>query len=297
MNETPRILVTGANGAIGQAILRNASSQELIAAVRSPRAAEQIPDLSHVTVAQIDYGDSASLERAASGATAWIHLPGVLIEHPGSSYESANVETTKRAIEASRKSLVAKFVLVSAFGANAEHSNRFYKTKGMAEDQVRESGIPYTIIRAPLVLGPGTEGTRSLVRSASKPKTRLLGGGKGLQQPLDVDDLARACLNACDPEVAENQVLELAGPEVLSDRDLVQRAGKFLGQDVQVGSIPVAPMRFLLGLRTKLFGPGFSPDVLEVILADDQIDPMPAQNALGIQLTPLVETLKRSVNA
>ena len=59
--------------------------------------------------------------------------------------------------------------------------------------------------------------------------------------------------------------------------------------------VPVAPLRALLGLRTKLLGPGFSPDVIDVMLTDSRFDPAPAAKALGIELRPLDETIAHSL--
>ena len=93
-----RILITGANSATGQAILRcgsenGAAPNELVAAVRSERAADQIRTLlgARSSVVRISYDDPGSLDRAFQGANAIIHLAGVLVERPGSTYQQANV--------------------------------------------------------------------------------------------------------------------------------------------------------------------------------------------------------------
>jgi len=157
-----RIVITGANSATGQAILRCASEQAtpitLIAAVRSERAAEEIRPLlgERNSAAQISYNDPRSLDAAFRGASAVIHLAGILVERAESSYEQANVASTRNVAEAAKRSLVEKFVLVSATGADEKSTNRYYRTKGQAEALVRASGLCYTILRAPLLLGPET---------------------------------------------------------------------------------------------------------------------------------------------
>jgi NADH dehydrogenase len=295
-----RIVVTGANGAIGQQLLRSGLTQplELVAAVRSERAASQLPPLpqDRVRVAQIVYDASETLAAAFAGAQALIHLPGLLIERPDSSYELANVETTRATVEAARASGVGKLVLVSAVGADPSSKNRYFRSKGEAEEIVRRSGVGYTILRAPLVLGPGTEGARATRRHVSRRSAWLLAGGRNLQQPLDVDDLAKAALNAASQaEVARDRTLELAGPECLPDREIIERAASVLGREVRIRSIPVAPVRWLLALRTWIRGPGFSPDAIEVILGDTRVDAKAAAEELGISLTPLDLTIRRSL--
>ena len=174
-----KIVITGANSAVGQAILRCGPKQEgatntFVAAVRSARAAEQIrSQTGHaIGVVRISYDDPGSLDAAFQGASAVIHLAGILVERPDSTYEQANVASTRSVVEAARRSAVQKFVLVSATGADETSSNRYYRTKGQAEDLVRASGLCYTVLRAPLLLGPGTAGAAALERNVShQPKS------------------------------------------------------------------------------------------------------------------------------
>jgi uncharacterized protein YbjT (DUF2867 family) len=296
-----RIVITGANSATGQAILRCASEQAtpitLIAAVRSERAAEEIRPLiaERNSAVQISYNDPRSLDAAFRGASAVIHLAGILVERADSTYEQANVASTRSVAEAAKRGLVEKFVLISATGADEKSTNRYYRTKGQAEALVRASGICYTILRAPLLLGPETEGAAALARNAGGNQAKLIGGGQHLQQPLFVDDLARAALSAAQPLVASNRILDLVGPVSLPERDLVERAARLLGRTVRVRSIPKGPLRLALAIRGCVSGPGFSRDVVDVITADTRLDSQSAASTLGIQLTGLDEMIKKSL--
>ena len=297
---TDRIVITGANGAVGQAILRLALSEKrpIVAAVRSERAAASLPKIPRElgTVAQIAYDKPATLEAAFRDADALIHLPGLLIEQPDASYEAANVETTRVALNAARSTGARKVVLASAFGADPNSTNRFFRTKGEAETLVSGSGLSYTIVRAPLLLGPGTKGTDANLRHIRGRAAWLLGGGRNLQQPLDVDDLARGLLRAAsNSDVAHNRTLDLAGPVSLSDREIVERTAQLLGHSIRVFSVPIGLARYLLRIRTRLFGAGFSPEALEVMITDTRIDAELAARELGIPLTPLDTTLRHGI--
>lgn len=297
-----RIVVTGANGTLGREIVARAVEHggrevEVVAAVRSERAAAQVPPMpeDRGRVARIDYDDPATLLKAAEGATALVHLPGILIERPDSTYERAHVHTTRVAADAARSCELRKLVLVSAFGADPASSNRYFRTKGEAETIVAGSDVPFTILRAPLLLGPHTEGARALQRETSRRTAWLLGGGRTLHQPMDVVDLADAVLHtALAPEVAAETTLDVGGPERLRYRELVERAARLRGADVRVRTVPVAPVRLWLAIRTRLFGPGLSPEVLEVLLTDTIVDAQAAAAVLGIRLTPLEVSLRRS---
>jgi uncharacterized protein YbjT (DUF2867 family) len=294
-----QIAITGANSAVGQAILRRGEAEPntLVAAVRSDRAADQIGPLlgAHSRLVRISYDDSVTLDTALRGASAIIHLAGILVERPGSTYEQANVAPVRSVVEAAKRCAVEKIVLVSATGADEASSNGYYRSKGRAEALVRESGMNYTILRAPLLLGPGTEGAAALVRNASGRKAKLLGGGRNLQQPLLVDDLARAALIAAQPSIARSRTLNLVGPVSLPERELVKRTARLLGHEIKISSIPKGLLSFVLAIRRRISGPGFSPDVLDVITADTKLDPQLAAEELGIRLTGIDEMIKSSL--
>jgi NADH dehydrogenase len=302
--EEMRILITGANSATGQAILRcgskdGAAPNELVAAVRSAQAANQIRRLvgERSRTVRISYDDPGSLDEAFQGANAIIHLAGILVERPGSTYEQANVAPGRGVVEAAKRCAVEKFVLISATGADETSSNGYYRTKGEVEALVRSSDLCYTILRAPLLLGPETEGAAALARHASGSKARLIGGGRNFQQPLYVDDLAFAATLAAQPSVARNRTLDLVGPVSLREWELVERAARLLGHQVRIRSIPKRLLSFALTIRQRVRGAGFSPDAVEVITADTRLDPLPAANELGIHLTGIDEMIENSLGA
>jgi nucleoside-diphosphate-sugar epimerase len=112
-----KVVITGANSAVGRAILRARSAQEyplasarLVGLVRSDRAAESLRELlaPDREIVRISYNNPVSLCAALKEAAAVIHLPGVLVERAGSTYEEANVETTRSVVEAAKQSGVRK---------------------------------------------------------------------------------------------------------------------------------------------------------------------------------------------
>lgn len=299
-----KVVITGANSAVGLAILRQGqeactAQYTFEAAVRSERAVEHIRSRlgNSSGVVRISYDDPGSLDTAFRGAMAVIHLPGILVERPDSTYEQANVALTRCVLEAAVRSAVQKLVLVSATGVNETSANRYYRTKGQAETLVRASGLSYTVLRVPLLLGPGTAGGAALQRELSAGRARLIGGGRNFQQPLYVDDLARAAVVAATQlSVANNATLHLVGPVSLPEREIVERAAHLAGRAIQIRSIPRFLLWLLLAIRQRISKPGFSRDALEVITADTRLDPQPAAQELGIQLTGIDEMIKTSLN-
>ena len=297
----PTLVVTGANGALGRVLLERALARPdvaVVALVRSARAEAQLAPLAseRMRVARVAWSDAAGLAAACAGAHGVLHLAGILIPTKDEGYEGANVATTRAICAAARAAGAAKLVLVSAVGADARSANAYYASKGRAEAVVRDAGLPYTIVRCPLLLACDSLGSHVLAKETKQPVAILLKGGENLEQPADARDVADAALNAgLATDCACNATFDLVGPESLSRRDLVARAARLRGKAPVVVPLPAAVVRLACGLREKLLGPGFSPDVLDVILDDVRLDPRPAAAALGVALTPLDATLRRTL--
>jgi uncharacterized protein YbjT (DUF2867 family) len=299
-----RVLVTGANSPVGRAILRAPRSYapaplDVVAAVRSERAAAELRPLAGLAagVARISYDDAGSLDAVLEGVAAVVHLVGILVERPDSTYEDAHVETARSVTEAAKRNRVVKLVFVSAIGADEKSANRYWRTKGEAEAVVRASGVSHTVLRVPMLLGRGTEAAAALRHRTSWRTVVLVGGGRTLQQPLDVNDLARAAIIACDPGIATDRTLELVGPVALPGREIVERAAGLRGRSIRIVSVPTRLVRMALAIRRRLGGRGFSPDALEVLTTDTKLDPTPAARELGIELTGLDEMIRNSVES
>jgi len=295
------IAITGANSGVGTILLRHLAARddvEVVACVRSARAAAGLPPSPRISVRTIDYGDRDGLSSALTGTSCVVHLAGILFEGPASTYQTANVDATQAVVDACRTAGVSRVVLVSVLGADSTSTNRYWSSKGHAERVVAESGLSAAIIRTPILLGPAMAGARAVVHAAARPTVTLLGGGRHSIRPLDVDDLSRAILRCCETPVngaegaAGAAVYELVGPEAIAYRDVIARTAALMGHEVSVRSMPV----WLAKLGAAIAGwkrqGGMTPTVIDVITSDEAVHEN-ADAKLGVILTPLSATLEK----
>ena len=289
----------GANSAVGTALLAQVArgdALDAVAAVRRPEALDGLPRSLRIMPRVVDYGRSDSLADAFAGAGAVAHLAGILFENRTSDYRSGNVEVTRAVVEAAQAAAVGHVVFVSSLGADPRSSNGYFRSKGEAERIVADSGLDATIIRTPLLLGPGTAGGRALRAAASGPSARVLGGGAHRLRPLDVDDLCRAILGCCEQPPAGVRTCELVGPTTLTHRELIERAARCLGRELVFRSTPVWLARLGAGLAGLVRTGGLTPAVVDVITADETVE-RNTDGEFGIRLTPLSDTLAKLCQA
>ena len=299
-----RVLLTGANGHLGRLVIRaladHPDAAPVRAVVRSERAAQSLEDLpspERREVRIIDYRDRASLEDAAQGCTAAIHLVGILKATRANPYENAHEQPAEALSAACAAAGVARIVHTSIHGADPASRNGCLASRGRTDEILLASPVPAVILRVPMVLGPGDIAAEALRRQATSGRARLVRGGAALQQPIAAADVVAALLAASRPSVPGDTVLELAGPESLTHRALVERTARVLGREVTFASTPMIAARAFAWLAETLSAdPPLTRDMLEVLEQDDAVDPHPARQALGIELTPLDTALRTAFN-
>ena len=294
-----RIAVTGANGSVGKNLLAHAiesADVDIVAAVRSARAAAALPARTNVEVRVVSGDDVDALARTIAGASSLVHLSGILIESRTASYEQANVAATEAAVEACRRAGIPHIVLISALGADVHASNRYRRSKGEGERVVERSGLTATIIRTPILLGPETAGAAAIARSVTGGKVSLLGGGRYMMRPLDIDDLSDAILSACRRPHSGVHIHELAGPEPISYRELIERVAGMMGRQVSYGGVPIWVAKLGAAINSRMKGGGVTPTVIDVITSSETVTHN-ADGELGITLTPLSTTLDKIVTS
>ncbi len=299
-----KILITGANGNLGQQLIQRlcaepdsvaSESPDVRALVRSERAAQTIRDLDCPKPPEImvgDYTDPASMGEAVSDCTGVVHLVGIIKETSSTSYTQAHEDTCQTLVHALEGAGVRRIVYLSILGSHPESANTCLASKGRAESLLANGPCPVTTLRVPMVIGPNDYASASLRKEAQSRFVSLVGGGRTLQQPIDSQNVIDAILASLQTEHSENRPFDLGGPESLTHRDLIQRAGQLYDCRPRTLPIPLSLARFFVSVLEGLGkNPPITRAMFDILQHDDQVDPTPCCRELGISLTPLDETL------
>jgi NADH dehydrogenase len=301
VQQLERVLVTGANGHVGRRLIQELrrGAVPVRALVRSERAAAALrarPEAAEAEIAVAGYDDADALLGAARGCEHAVHLVGILKEAPGTRYGDAHEGATAALVRAAEKAGVRRIAYLSILGADPASPNPCLASKGRAEEILLSGPVPAVVLRVPMVLGPGDFASRSLRRKATARLLFLVRGGATLEQPIDAGDVVAALVAALSrPQIAGAR-LDLAGPESLPHRELVRRAAALHGTHPHVLPIPWPLARGAARLMQRvLSNPPLTLPMLEVLEHDDRVDARTAAARLGIELTPLDVTLRRTV--
>lgn len=289
-----RILITGANGHLGIRLIASlALNHEVVSVVRSESACEKISGLNCETHI-IDYSDSGGLSAAAADCDRAVHLVGIIKKTGNNSYEQAHELSCAALVNAARTAGLKQIVALSIIGSSAASSNACLASRGRSENILLAGDVPATIIRVPMVLGEDDFASRSLTKKA-KAGICFIFRASSLEQPIYAGDLVNA-IAAVIARSPGNEIIELAGMESITRRELIARAGTTLGNHPTVVSIPLFAGLFIgKMLEILLPSPPVTADMIEILDHDDQLDAQPVARQLGIELTSLDQTLAKVI--
>ena len=180
------IFVAGATGAVGRVVLSLAAERKLSMVPHArPRSAAK---LAHPRAVVLELDQREELATAIEGCTTVLQLIGTMRSRfaSGDTYESSDIGTTAALVEAAKRAGVDHFVLLSSVGAGRP-VGAYLKAKAAAEQLVRQSGLPFTILR-PSAFEDREGGKMSMARAV----TRALGLTR--YQPISLRELAGAIL-------------------------------------------------------------------------------------------------------
>jgi uncharacterized protein YbjT (DUF2867 family) len=221
-----RAFVTGAGGFVGSAVVAELIGRDWqVAGLSRRRPLATTPGKPLWTVVG-DLSDDRALANGLDGATAVVHLVGIIAERPsiGLTFAAVHDRGTARLAAAAARAGVRRFVYVSALGARPDAPAEYHRTKFAAEQHVRSAGLDWTILQPSLIHGPGGAFTKMLAawaRGTAAPYRFMpyfgagpLGWGHLYQvQPIHVADVARAVADVLDKPQTIGEVYPLGGPE------------------------------------------------------------------------------------
>jgi len=288
----PVILITGATGAIGTALLREllAEGREVRAMVRDPRGlgANRV----RVQLSMADLADPRGLRHAVRGADTVIHLAAAIRDQPPKRLEEINGLGTYRLLRAAEDAGVRRFIFFSAIGASLHQRTRFFRSKALAEAMVADAEIETTVMAPSIVYDRDDPWVTLMRRFALLPAMPISGSGRATFQPVWARDVARATIAAIDGEPGR---YELAGPERLTYNQIARAIARSAGRDGPLLHVPLPMVRSgLIWLRRfageRVFATWEEAELLEVPMVAEEgpadmrrlgVDPVAIRSVLG----------------
>jgi len=242
------ILVAGGTGNLGSRLV-----QRLLARGQSVRVLTR--DASRVTlqgaerleVVEGDVREPASLARAMRGVNTVVSAVHGFVGSGGVTPASVDRDGNAHLIEAAEVGH-ASFVLVSVVGAAPDSAMELARMKHAAEQRLRASSVPWTIVRATAFLETWTALLEQTARSSGRPL--VFGSGDNPINFVSVDDVAALVERVVVDPSTRDQVVEIGGPQNVSLNQLAADVQKAAGRNQAPRHVPRAMLHVMaLALR------------------------------------------------
>jgi NADH dehydrogenase len=290
------ILVAGGTGFIGRAIASELRRQGHPVRVLT-RGGKDNPFVKDrgVELAVGDVREPATLETALAGCDTVIcavQFPGHPVERPkaGFTYDEFDRKGTENLVAAAKKAGVTRFVYLSGAGVGKGRPDEWFVAKDRAEAAVRGSGLTWTILRPSWVYGPRDRSLNRLAMFARLlPVVPLTGNGKNRVRPVHVDDVAAAVAASLKLPAADDQVIEVGGPQFLTMRQVVRTMLGVMGKHRLVLPQPAPLVKMVAALLVKAPGHILSPRAVDFANAEEDVDTRALHEILGLHPRALAE--------
>jgi uncharacterized protein YbjT (DUF2867 family) len=224
------ILITGASGSVGKAVLQEAIRKEskVRAMYRSKEEAAKAPSGCEAVLA--DYADKQSLSKA---------LRGVSSVYVVCSPIPQLVELESNMLDACKEAGVKHVLLNSALGAG-DYSKSFPSWHRKVEDKLKGTGLSFTILRPNGFLQNIVAFNAASIRAQCAFYAAM---GDAKVSYLDVGDIAVVAVKALQGGAHAGKTYELNGPEAISNQELAKRISRVAGRTVNYLDIPESAQR------------------------------------------------------
>lgn len=235
-----KVLVTGGTGVIGEGVipaLLKAGHEVRLLTRGADKDAEEWPE--GVEPFAADVSRKKSLRGAAAGCQVVIHITGIISESPPKvTFEGVNVEGTRNILTEAQRARVERFIFVSSLGADRGRS-LYHQSKLRAEELVKEFPGEWLILRPGGVYGPGDEVISTLLKLIrTLPVMPTIDGGDQRFQPIWFEDMGEAVARAVEMDGLAGKTLEVAGDEITTMDDIIDRLARITGRSPLKVSVP-----------------------------------------------------------
>jgi uncharacterized protein YbjT (DUF2867 family) len=213
------ILVTGATGTTGGEVTRQLleGGHRVRVLARGPEAASKLPEGAQAVIG--DHDDVASLDAAFAGVEAAYAVTPVSLR---------GVAWMRNLIDAARRAGVRRFVKMSGMTASPDSPSVLIRDHASADEYLRASGIPYTILR-PNSFMQNQLGSIGTIKAQG---AFYQATGEAQQSVIDVVDVAAVAVKALTEPGHEQQTYVLTGPESLGFHEIAAKIGRTIGKPV-----------------------------------------------------------------
>lgn len=272
----PKILVTGATGFLGRALISELHVRGDTAPIGAGRSAVLTIDKKrYIQVGELgantDWSEALSGVEVVIHTAARTHIMSDMSADPLSEYRRVNVDGTLGLAKQALLEGVKRFIFISSIKVNGEgtyNGQKYcaqdkpapedpygiskYETELALSSLAAGTDMEVVVIRPPLIYGPGVKGNFALmIKLVERGLPLPLGGINNQRTLVGLDNLVDLVIQCIDNPMAANQVFLAGDDESVSTSELLRAVGKAMDKPVTLVPIPSSVLSFGAKLAGK----------------------------------------------
>ena len=262
-----RILLTGANGLIGQRLLHalQARGHELVCAVRHPPA-QPIPGVATILADFVQDTEKAVWLARLGGVEIVINTVGIFREQSPGDFDRIHHRTPCALFAAAAETGVKLVVQLSALGADDHAATAYHRSTKAADDCLRALPVPSLIVQPSLVYDESGASTRTFATLATMPVAARLGTAAQMVQPVDLDDLVEAICRAVEEHDGKCRTVSAVGPRAMDFADYIAALRRQLGLGTSLRlTVPEPVVKLMAAVGDRITALPFNRDALAML--------------------------------
>lgn len=283
------ILITGAGGFLGKELLARLYSdgtfRNQIRCLIRRKEQEGYFRPYNVKIVVGDIRDAGVLSEALEGVDTVIHLAAKIKTHDDLDYYEVNLEGTKKLVQKCREQGVNRMIFMSTTQAREGFDTAYGRSKRLAEDVVRQSGLEWIIVRPVMFYGESDDkDLMQLVNFIRQwPVVPIFGNGEYKMQPLHVEDLVEAVMRLIKQKDIRNVTFEIGGGSIVTMNEFVDLVCKSLKLKRLKIHLPILLCKILFGIQASISSkPLINPGMFKYITYDKVCDNSWVQESLNL---------------
>jgi len=236
--------ILGGGGFIGRYLVRNLTKKNYRCIISTRKAFQKGYLKTQATPGAIELLDWNSnnfseLKEAIKNSDVVVNLIGILYETRKQKFYNIHSSIPEAVAKICSEADVKKFVHVSAIGANENSKSLYQKSKHLGEVKALSNFKNTLIVRPSVVCGTEDNFTNLFSKLSILPVIPLVGINYKFQ-PILVNDVASAIVQAIETKNNEGKIYEIGGPKVISFGDMVKSILKTINKKRFVVQMPMA---------------------------------------------------------
>lgn len=232
-----KVVVFGATGVVGTALLpRLASEHELVAVSRTARGDEP-----HVRWIEGDASSAEDVARAVEGAEVVYYL----VHSLGSrDFERQDRAAAQNVTDASEQAGVRQIVYLGGLGDDSPTASSHLRSRRETGERLASGATPVTTLRAAMVVGKGSAAFETIVALVDRLPAMITPSWVATPtQPIALVDIARYLAGTCGNGATFGRSFDVGGPEVMTYRQMIERIAILRGRRPLIVEVPVLTPR------------------------------------------------------